>query len=332
MTETNLNEAQDSEAPHEGVPSVDAVTQEAAPQDFEEGVAHSAPAETIDALIVDLDGFEGPLDVLLALARNQKVDLAKISILPLAEQYLEFINQARRLELDLAADYLVMAAWLAFLKSKLLLPPPEEEDAPSGEEMAARLAFQLRRLEGMRNASAELQKRLRMGVQVFPRGAPEGIRVNRTSVYVGTLYDLLKAYSEERIRALKPTHMTIKKQPIFAIEEARHRLQKMLGIMIDWGSIEAFLPDEYATPKERRTALASTFSASLEFIRDGHLEVQQGKAFEPIFVRKRATPRVDLVDDFGEDDSQVLQAADNDDDDEPEEDEREPSFEESDDK
>ena len=261
---------------------------------FEEGGTMTADAgSVVDALIVDIDGFEGPLDVLLALARTQKVDLAKISILPLAEQYLEFINRAKRLELDLAADYLVMAAWLAFLKSKMLLPPPEEEDAPSGEEMAARLAFQLRRLEAMRNAAAELMKRNRMGQHVFQRGMPEGIRVTRTSVYTGTLYDLLKAYSEERIRALKPTTMTIRRQPVFAIEAARRRLEKMLGMMIDWDAIDALLPDEFATGKERRTALASTFSASLELARDGHLEVQQGKAFDPIFVRRRATPRDD---------------------------------------
>ncbi|MEQ9520210.1 MAG: ScpA family protein [Parvibaculum sp.] len=330
MTETHLNEAQHDNASAGNAVVAQTVDLRPGGQgDFEEGVAHTSPAHGIDALIIDIDGFEGPLDVLLALARNQKVDLAKIAILPLAEQYLEFVNKARHLELDLAADYLVMAAWLAFLKSKLLLPPPEEEGTPSGEELAARLAFQLRRLEAMRNASADLQKRLRMGVQVFQRGAPEGIRVNRTSVYVGTLYDLLKAYSEERIRALKPTHMTIKKQAVFSIEEARHRLQKMLGIMIDWGTIEAFLPEGYATPKERRTALASTFSASLEFIRDGHLEVQQGNAFEPIFVRRRATPRIDLADDFENDNDQIVQAEENDD--EEPGNRREASFEESDD-
>jgi len=258
---------------------------------FEEGGTRVDVAVTSGGLVIDIDGFEGPLDVLLALARTQKVDLAKIAILPLAEQYLEFVNEARRLELDLAADYLVMAAWLAFLKSKLLLPPPDEEEGPSGEEMAARLAFQLRRLEAMRNAAAELMKRKRMGQHVFQRGAPEGIRVTRTSVYTGTLYDLLKAYSEERIRALKPTTMTIKKQPIFAIEAARRRLEKMMGMLIDWDRIDALLPEEYKTGKELRTALASTFSASLELVRDGHIEVQQGNAFDPIFVRKRDVPR-----------------------------------------
>jgi len=258
---------------------------------FEEGGMRVEVAVAQDGLVVDIDGFEGPLDVLLALARTQKVDLSKIAILPLAEQYLEFINEAKRLELDLAADYLVMASWLAFLKSKLLLPPPEEEEGPSGEEMAARLAFQLRRLEAMRNSAAELMKRKRMGQHVFQRGAPEGIRVTRTSVYTGTLYDLLKAYSEERIRALKPTKMTIKKQPVFAIEAARRRLEKMMGMLIDWDRIDALLPEEFATGKERRTALASTFSASLELVRDGHIEVQQGEAFQPIFVRKREVPR-----------------------------------------
>lgn len=273
----------------------DAPVQEADAADgFEEGVAHGAPrlVET-GGLIIDIDGFEGPLDVLLALARNQKVDLTKIAILPLAEQYLDFINEARRLELDLAADYLVMAAWLAFLKSKLLLPPPEEEEGPSGEELAARLAFQLQRLEGMRNASAELMKRKRMGVHVFQRGAPEGIRVSTTSVYTGTLYDLLKAYSDERIRVNKPTKMTIKRQPIFAIEAARKRLEQMLGVMIDWGSLEAYLPEEFVSGKERRTALASTLSATLELVRDGHLEVQQGDPFAPVYVRKRDMPRDD---------------------------------------
>jgi len=266
---------------------------EATPDTFEEGGARVVVPTVTGGLVIDIDGFEGPLDVLLALARTQKVDLAKISILPLAEQYLEFINEAQHLELDLAADYLVMAAWLAFLKSKLLLPPPDEEEGPSGEEMAARLAFQLRRLEAMREASAKLMGRLRMGVHVFQRGEPEGIRVTRTSIYTGTLYDLLKAYSEERIRALKPVTYTIKKQPVFAIDAARRRLEKMLGMMLDWDTIDAFLPTEYATGKERRTAVASMFSATLELTRDGHIEVQQADPFAPVFVRKRSAPRDD---------------------------------------
>lgn len=293
------------ETPAEDAPVVveeasDAIATDATPDTFEEGGARIVVPTDTGGLVIDIDGFEGPLDVLLALARTQKVDLAKISILPLAEQYLEFINEAQHLELDLAADYLVMAAWLAFLKSKLLLPPPDEEEGPSGEEMAARLAFQLRRLEAMRNASAKLMGRLRTGVHVFQRGAPEGIRVTRTSIYTGTLYDLLKAYSEERIRALKPLTYTIKKQPVFAIDAARRRLEKMLGMMLDWGAIDAFLPEEYATGKERRTAVASMFSATLELTRDGHIEVQQANPFSPVFVRKRGTPR-----DNGDMDSEV---------------------------
>ncbi|PCJ72138.1 MAG: segregation/condensation protein A [Rhodobiaceae bacterium] len=260
---------------------------------FEEGGARTEPQGDSTSLVIDVDGFEGPLDVLLALARSQKVDLAKIAILPLAEQYLEFINNAQRLELDLAADYLVMAAWLAFLKSKLLLPPPDEEEGPSGEEMAARLAFQLQRLEAMRNSAAALMGRLRMGVHVFQRGAPEGIRVNRTSVYTGTLYDLLKAYSQERIKALAPTTMVFKRLPVFAIDQARKRLEKMMGMMLDWGAIDAFLPEGYTSGKERRSAVASTFSATLELTRDGHLEVQQAEPFTQLFVRKRQTPRDD---------------------------------------
>jgi len=265
----------------------------AATNGFEEGGARTAPQLDSTSLVIDVDGYEGPLDVLLALARTQKVDLTKIAILPLAEQYLEFINNAQRLELDLAADYLVMAAWLAFLKSKLLLPPPEEEEGPSGEEMAARLAFQLQRLEAMRNSAAALMGRFRMGVHVFQRGAPEGIRVNRTSIYTGTLYDLLKAYSQERIRALTPITMTFKRQPVFAVEAARKRLEKMMGMMLDWGTIDAFLPDGYTSGKQRRSAIASTFSAALELTRDGHLEVQQGEPFSALFLRKRQTPRDD---------------------------------------
>jgi segregation and condensation protein A len=211
---------------------------------FEEGAPRVAVEPDENTLIVDLDGFEGPLDVLLMLARNQKVDLTRISILKLAEQYLDFITQARRMELDLAADYLVMASWLAFLKSKLLLPPPEEEEGPSGEEMAARLAFQLQRLEAMRKVSQEIFNRTcRMGIHVFQRGAPEGIRLIKTSEYQGTLYDLLKGYSDQRLKGHE-TKWEPKKLPIMAIETARHRLERMMGMMFDWGRMESFLPLE----------------------------------------------------------------------------------------
>lgn len=253
---------------------------------FEEGPPRALPADDGDLLIVDLDGFEGPLDVLLTLARNQKVDLTRISILKLAEQYLDFINRAHRMELDLAADYLVMAAWLAYLKSRLLLPPPDVEEGPSGAEMAARLAFQLQRLESMRNAARAIFGRRQLGVQVFRRGAPEGIRVIKTSEYQGTLYELLKAYSDQRLKGHE-THWEPKRLPILAIEVARKRLEQMLGMMFDWGRIDAYLPVEYMSGEMRRSALASTFSAALVLAKDGEVELRQSGAYQPLFVRKK---------------------------------------------
>lgn len=271
----------------------EAGTQVESPDRFEEGPPRGAPETDDDgeSLIVDLDGFEGPLDVLLVLARNQKVDLTKISILQLAEQYLEFINQAQRMELDLAADYLVMAAWLAYLKSRLLLPPPDEEEGPSGEEMAARLAFQLQRLEAMRKAAEQLfASQRRMGMHVFRRGAPEGVRVIRRSEFDASLYDLLKAYSEQRLTGHE-TKWEPKRLPIMQIEDARRRLEKMLGIMVEWDRIEAYLPSgEGVTPELRRSALASMLSASLVMAKDGHVELRQSGSFGPLFMRRRDTP------------------------------------------
>lgn len=254
---------------------------------FEEGPPRGPVEADENTLIVDLDGFEGPLDVLLTLARNQKVDLTRISILKLAEQYLDFITQARRMELDLAADYLVMASWLAFLKSKLLLPPPEEEEGPSGAEMAARLAFQLQRLEAMRKASQEIfNRQCRMGMHVFQRGAPEGIRLIKTSEYQGTLFDLLKAYSDQRLKG-HDTKWEPKRLPIMAIEAARHRLERMMGMMFDWGRIDTYLPLEEMSPALRRSAIASTLSAALVLAKDGLMEIRQSGAFGPVFVRRR---------------------------------------------
>lgn len=278
----------------------DADTPPPAEDGFVEGAPRSEPAgdEPKESLIVDLDGFEGPLDVLLMLARNQKVDLTRISILALAEQYLEFINRAARMELDLAADYLVMASWLAYLKSKLLLPPPDEEEGPSGAEMAARLAFQLQRLEAMRNASQAIFARQRLGVQLFQRGAPEGVRVVKTSEYQGTLYDLLKAYSDQRLK----THNVFwepKRLPIMAIELARKRLENMLGMMFDWSRIDAYLPTEHMSPEMRRSALASMFSAALVLAKDGEVEIRQSGAYQPLFMRRRrdgVNPNVDAPD------------------------------------
>ncbi len=237
-------------------------------------------------LIVDLDGYEGPLDVLLALARDQKVDLIKISILALAEQYLVFINEARRLRLELAADYLVMAAWLAYLKSRLLIPDTSGDDEPSGEEMAARLAFQLRRLEAMRDVSARLMSRERTGYDVFLRGNPEGIRVVRNSVYDVSLYELLKAYADQTVRKGTDEPLRLRRDFITSVEEALNRLEEVLGRMPDWTILQNFLPGGLANPLETRSATASTFAASLELAKQGRVKLRQGQAFGPIYLRK----------------------------------------------
>ena len=237
-------------------------------------------------LIVDLDGYEGPLDVLLALARDQKVDLKRISILALAEQYLVFINEARRLRLELAADYLVMAAWLAYLKSRLLIPESHDDDEPSGEEMAARLAFQLRRLEAMRDVSARLMSRERMGYEVFTRGRPEGIRVIRDSVYDLSLYELLKAYADQTVRKGIDQPLRLRRDFITSVEDAINRLEEILGRMPDWTILQTFLPANLMSPLATRSATASTFAASLELAKQGRLKLRQGQAFGPIYLRK----------------------------------------------
>jgi segregation and condensation protein A len=262
--------------------------------DFESGAPRAPEAEAADqedrpagrSLVVDVDGFEGPLDLLLTLARAQKVDLAKISILELAEQYLAFVEEAKRLELELAADYLVMASWLAFLKSRLLLPPPEEEDEPTAEEMAARLAFRLQRLEAMREAAAKLMSRHRMGRDIFPRGMPEGVTVIKKSQYKADLVDLLKAYSNQRA-IQKIERLKMPKQPVMTIEAARARLESMLGVLIDWDRIDALVPDDFRDAKHYRSGIASTFSASLEFAKHGKVELRQAGPFEPLYVRRR---------------------------------------------
>jgi segregation and condensation protein A len=254
-------------------------------EDFDAPV-RTAPTE-VDAkgLIINIEGFEGPLDVLLALAQSQKVDLAKISILQLVEQYLVFVMEARRLKLELAADYLVMAAWLTYLKSKLLLPPDdEEEDGLSAEEMAARLAFQLQRLEGIRNVAARLMGRDRLNRDVFRRGQPQQLKLIKTPAYEDNLVDLLKAYSYQRVRTL-PRDYTIQRPPVLAIEDARHRIETMLGKIPDWSSLDMLLPPTHEAG--RKTSVASTFAAALELVRDGLLEVRQMDHFGPIFVKKR---------------------------------------------
>jgi segregation and condensation protein A len=244
-------------------------------------------AEAGDRLVVDVEGFEGPLDLLLALARTQKVDLAKISVLALAQQYLDFISEARRLRLEIAADYLVMAAWLAFLKSKLLLPAePSEEGEPTGAELAALLAFRLKRLHAMREVSAQLMTRKRLGRDVFGRGDPEPLRITRQSVYDANVYDLLKAYSQQRARTAVRS-MQLQPRTVWSLKEAREELERLLGVNIDWAPLDALIAEFLVEPELRKTALASSFTATLEMTREGALEIRQAKSFAPLFVRRR---------------------------------------------
>jgi segregation and condensation protein A len=243
--------------------------------------------EAGDQLVVDVEGFEGPLDLLLALARTQKVDLAKISVLALAQQYLDFISEARRLRLEIAADYLVMAAWLAFLKSKLLLPAePSDEGEPSGAELAALLAFRLKRLHAMREVSAQLMTRKRLGRDVFARGLPEPIRITRQSVYDANVYDLLKAYSQQRQRTAV-TSLRMKPRTVWSLKEARGELERLLGMNLDWAPLDLLIAEFLVEPELRKTALASSFTATLEMTREGALEIRQSKSFAPLLVRRR---------------------------------------------
>jgi segregation and condensation protein A len=238
--------------------------------------------------LVSLDGYEGPLDVLLTLSRQQKLDLTGISILDLAEQYLTFIAEARRLRLEVAADYLVMAAWLAYLKSRLLLPAQPGDEEPTGEELAARLQHQLQRLKAMREAAETLMQRQRLGVDIFPRGAPEGVTVIRKSHYECSLYDLLMAYVGQVDRS-DMASVTLRPPAILSIEEAVRRLSLFLGNMPDWASLEAFLPTELKVGLELRSALASTFTASLELAKQGRLHLRQGQSFGPIYIKETDT-------------------------------------------
>jgi segregation and condensation protein A len=240
-----------------------------------------------DTLVVDVEGFEGPLDLLLALARTQKVDLAKISVLALAQQYLDFIAEARRLRLEVAADYLVMAAWLAFLKSKLLLPAEKDEEGePTGAELAALLAFRLKRLHAMREVSAQLMTRKRLGRDVFARGTPEPIRIIRKSIYEANVYDLLKAYSQQRQRTAIRTWQ-IRQRTVWSLKEARAELERLLGIDCDWAPLDQLLAEFLVEPELRKTALASSFTATLEMTREGALEIRQAKSFAPLLIRRR---------------------------------------------
>ncbi|NTJ42196.1 segregation/condensation protein A [Agrobacterium larrymoorei] len=237
------------------------------------------------ALMIDVAGFEGPLDLLLHLARVQKVDLSRISVLALAEQYLLFVETARRVRIELAADYLVMAAWLAFLKSKLLIPQQAKDDGPSGEEMAATLAFRLKRLEAMRDAAERLTGRGQLGRDIFARGAPEHIPHTNRSAFDASLYDLLSAYATMRQKQAI-TQVTIEKRQVWSLVEARELLTSMLGDIGEWTVLDRYLLQYVPDPSMRATATASAFAASLELVREGALEIRQDGAFEPIYMRK----------------------------------------------
>ena len=243
-------------------------------QDFDE-----RPIRQSDELTLSLDGWEGPLDLLLSLARVQKVDLAHISILQLVEQYLTYLNEARALKLEIAADYLVMAAWLAYLKSCLLLPKDPEQD-PSPEEIALRLQLRLQRLDAMREAGARLLGRDRIGRDVFIRGAPEGLRLIRRAAWQVRDFDLFAAYGAVRARTQPAMHV-VHARAVMTLDEAIERVSKMIGTALDWTFLESFLPASQ-DPQFRRSALASSFVAALELARRGRLDIAQDEPFAPI--------------------------------------------------
>jgi segregation and condensation protein A len=248
-----------------------------------------APAERMaaEALIVDVEGFEGPLDLLLMLSRTQKVDLRKISVLELAEQYLGFVEKARALRIELAADYLVMAAWLAFLKSRLLLPPEPGEDGPSAEDLAAHLAFQLERLQAMREAAARLMARDQLGREFFARGLPEDVTRHRKVEYAATLLDLMRAYARIRTKdEFRPFVMD--RDHVFTMEQALDRMRGLIGYVGDWADLTSFLPEGWdVNPMRRRSSTAAHFAAVLEMAKRGQVEMRQGETFAPIQIRRK---------------------------------------------
>ncbi len=243
-----------------------------------------------EVMYVDLGAYEGPLDLLLDLARKQKVDLARLSILALAEQYLLFIETMRERRLELAADYLVMAAWLAYLKSRLMVPSTASDDQPTGEMMAAMLQFRLKRLEAMRNAAAQLVNLPRLGREVHARGAPEPIEVARHSLWDATLYDLLKAYALQRERGVPKEYQPFART-VWSLQEARDILARLIGESSDWIALDAYLDRYLTSPEQRRTATASSFASSLEMARQGQIELAQAKSFGPLYMRKRLKTR-----------------------------------------
>jgi segregation and condensation protein A len=242
-----------------------------------------------EELIVDVGSFEGPLDLLLELARQHKIDLAQVSILDLANQYLAFIDQAQKLRLDVAGDYLVMAAWLAYLKSRLLIPAPPSTEEGAPQDLAARLAFRLQRLQAMRDAAAKIMERAQVGRDVFVRGNPQALVVDVQREYADNLIDLLKAYADRRQRKVVRQIYTVKRQPTWSIKEAREALERLVGTMDEWGTFDHWLERYLATKETRRSVRASSFTASLELARDGQIELRQQEAFDPIYMRRKSS-------------------------------------------
>ncbi len=257
-------------------------------------------AANSDALVLDLEGYEGPIDVLLQLARDQRVDLTRISILALANQYLDFVSRARKLRLELAADYLVMAAWLAYLKSRLLLPEPEDGEEPSGAEMAAALKYQLQRLQAMQDAGGRLMALPRLGRDVFARGEPVPLRIVAETTYDISLYELLSAYGRSRSR-FQATVLRIDPAELYSVDEALSRLAGLLGEMPGWRTLGSFLPPELQDGLQDglqggllwRSAIASTLAASLEMSKQGRLRIRQDGPFAPIYLRRDPDPSHD---------------------------------------
>lgn len=245
------------------------------------------PDDPEERLVVDVAGFEGPLDLLLDLARRQKVDLHEISVLSLAEQYLAFIETARSMRLELAADYLVMAAWLAYLKSRLLLPEPPKADGPSASELAMALAVRLRRLEAIRKAAELISERPQLGREIFARGVGEIQPNSAVRGFTASLYDLLAAYGQQRQRNVRG-HVTVARRPVWSLVEAREALERLVGAAGDWIALDSYLLRYLAEPGMRATVLASALSATLEFVREGRVMLRQEAAFAPLMVRRPA--------------------------------------------
>ena len=254
-----------------------------------ESVVETSPAErqAAEALIVDVDGFEGPLDLLLMLSRTQKVDLRRISIVQLADQYLAFVAKAQTLRLELAADYLVMAAWLAYLKSRLLLPPDPQDEGPSAEDLAAHLAFQLARLEAMREAAARLMARDQLGRDVFARGAPETLTARRKVNWTATLLDLMRAYARIRTKdEFRPFVMD--RDNLYTMEQALDRMRGLIGHAGQWTDLASFLPEGWGShPMRRRSSTAAHFAAVLELAKRGQIDLRQSEAFAPLMLRRK---------------------------------------------